>query len=70
MTDAEQRAEHFRQVEASFRLEGLDSRGNVQYETMRDRVISGEMDIDDAIRESVEYYKALARASVSEYAAK
>jgi hypothetical protein len=70
MTDAERRPEHFRQAEASFRLEGLDSTGDVQYETIRGRVISGEMDVDDAIRETVEYYKALAQASASEYGAK
>jgi hypothetical protein len=66
--DAERIAEAYRQAEASFRLEGLDSTGNVQYETLRARVIAGEIDSDEAIRLTVEHYKALGRASAANYA--
>jgi len=68
MSEEEIRAEHYRQAEASFLLEGLDSSGNQNYQRMKALVIAGEIDVDEAIRQTVEHYKALSRASVSEYA--
>jgi phosphoserine phosphatase len=67
MREEEIRAEHFRQAEASFLLEGLDSSSNEHYQKMKALVISGELDIDESIRQTVEHYKALSRASVNEY---
>ena len=62
------RAEHFRQAEVNCLLEGLDSSGNEHYQAMKARVIAGEIDIDDAIRETVEYYKSRNRVPVRQYA--
>ncbi len=40
MHDPEVIAEHYRQAEASFLLEGLDSSGDLQYQAMKARVIA------------------------------
>jgi hypothetical protein len=66
MTEEEVMAEHYRQAEASFLLEGLDSSGDLHYQAMKARVIAGEIDIDEAIRQTVEHFKALGRATAPE----
>jgi len=66
MRDEDIWAQHFQEAEASFRLEGLDSTGNVEYEALKARVIAGEIGIDEAIRSTVERYKALGDASVEQ----
>ena len=65
MTKQEVRAEHFRQAEANFRLSGLDASGNAHYQAMKARIISGEIEADDAIQETIDYYKALIKARAS-----
>ena len=62
------RMEQYRQAEASFLLEGLDPAGNVEYQALKARVISGEIDADEAIRLTIERFKALAQPSVRELA--
>lgn len=68
MTEEQVRAEHYRQAEASFRLEGFDPTGHEEYQELKARVIAGEIDVDDAIRQTVERYKALSQPSVPELA--
>jgi hypothetical protein len=68
MREEEIRAEHFRQAEASFLLEGLDSSNDEHYQALKARIIAGDIDFDDAIRQTVEHYKALAGASAPELA--
>jgi len=68
MTEEQVRAEGFRQAEASNLLEGLDSSGDVFYQALKARVISGALDIDDAIKLMVVHCQEIARASVKEYA--
>jgi hypothetical protein len=67
MTEQEVMAEHFRQAEASHLLEGLDSSRNEHYQAMKARVIAGEIEPEEAIRQTVEHYKALGKASVKQY---
>jgi len=59
MTEQEIRAEHFRQTEASFLLEGLDSSNDAEYQAMKARIIAGEIDFDDAIRQTVGHFRKL-----------
>jgi len=61
-------AKRFREAEASFLLEGLDAGENSAYQAMKARIISGEIDIDDAIQLRLEHYKSLQQAAVSEFA--
>ena len=50
MTDQEVRADHFKQAEVSCLLEGLDSSGDVFFQAVKARVISGEIDMDEMLR--------------------
>jgi len=67
MREDEARAKHFREAEASFLLEGLDAGGNLEYQAMKARIIAGEIDFDDAIRQRLEHYKAQRQTAASEY---
>ena len=44
MRDEDIRAKHFREAEASFRLEGMDASEDVFYQSVKARVIAGEID--------------------------
>ncbi len=68
MTDAEQRAEHFRRSENSFLLEGMDASKDELYQKLKRRVIDGDMDISDMRCELVEEAKSKIRARQSQYA--
>ena len=61
MTDSE-RAEAFRQAEASLRLEGLDPAGDNHYEAVKARVIAGEISFAEGKAEIVAYHRHHARA--------
>jgi len=50
MRDEEVRAKHFREAEASFRLEGMDARDDEFYQAVKARVIAGEIDGDEMMR--------------------
>jgi hypothetical protein len=50
MSAEEIKAEHFRQAEASCLLEGLDSSGDAFYNSLKARVVSGEIDGEEMMR--------------------
>jgi hypothetical protein len=50
MHDQEIRAKHFREAEASFRLEGMDASEDGFYQSVKARVIAGEIDGDEMMR--------------------
>jgi hypothetical protein len=52
--------EGFRQAEASCLLEGVDPNQSAQYVAMKAGVIAGEIDIDEAILQTVNHYRLLA----------
>jgi hypothetical protein len=51
--------EHFRQAETNFLLEGLDASKDQEYQAMKAPIVAGEMDVDEAIRQSVGHFKVL-----------
>ncbi|EAM2626769.1 hypothetical protein EUY91_24510 [Salmonella enterica] len=46
----------FRKAEASLRLEGLDPTGTPLYESVKARILSGEITYDDGRAEILRYY--------------
>jgi hypothetical protein len=45
----------FAEAEASLRLEGFDLAGDDYYQTLRHRVLNGELSVGDARREVIEH---------------
>ncbi len=68
MSEEEIRAEHFRQTEASLRLEGLDTSNDEFYQATKARVIAGEIDADEMMRLMVEDSKLRAKTSYRDLA--
>ena len=54
MSGSEVRKEAFRRAEASCLLEGMDSSGDAFYQTVKQRVVSGEIDADEMMRLLIE----------------
>lgn len=46
----------FKEAEASLRLEGMDVAGDVHYQSLKTRVLNGELTFDDARRQLREHY--------------
>lgn len=60
MTDdriLELRVTGFRRAEASLRLEGLDPSGTPLYESVKARLLSGELTFDEARAEILDHHK-------------
>lgn len=54
--DSQLRIEGFRKAEASLRLEGMDPSGNPFYESIKARIISGELTYEQGRSEILAYY--------------
>jgi hypothetical protein len=67
MQGAMTQEEGFRQAEASCLLEGVDPNRSAHYVAMKARVIAGEIDIDEAIQQTVDHYKSIAASRVMGY---
>lgn len=61
MIDSE-RAEAFRQAEASLHLEGLNPAGDAHYEAVKARVIVGEISFAEGKAEIIAHHRQHARA--------
>jgi hypothetical protein len=44
----------------------MDASGDADYQAIRAQVVAGTMDIDDAIRLTIEHCKAMSRSSAAE----
>jgi hypothetical protein len=53
----------FRKAEASLRLEGMDPSGTPLYESVKARLLSGELTFDDARAEIMAHYKKRASSN-------
>ena len=57
--DSRLRTEGFRKAEASLRLEGIDPSGTLLYESVKARIISGELTYEQGRSEILAYYTKL-----------
>ncbi len=55
--------ESFRKAEASLRLEGLDPVGTSPYESVKTRILSGEMTFDEGRAEIKSHYRKRSKSS-------
>lgn len=55
-SDSRLRNEGFRKAEASLRLEGMDPSGTPLYESIKTRIISGELTYEQGRSEILAYY--------------
>jgi len=53
----------FRKAEASLRLEGMDPSGTPLYESVKARLLSGELTFDEARAVVMAHYKKLANSN-------
>jgi len=53
----------FRKAEASLRLEGMDPSGTPLYESVKVRLLSGELTFDEARAEVMAHYKKVASSN-------
>lgn len=53
----------FRKAEASLRLEGIDPSGTPLYESVKARLLSGEITFDEARAEILAHYKKRANSN-------
>lgn len=56
----QQRIDGFRKAEASLKLEGMDPSGTPFYESVKSRIISGEITYEQGKAEILSHYKARA----------